>query len=488
MIRYLLLIPVLTAIFCILARTENQIKTLGLVGSTATMIVGLTIVIDVFRHGTITSWENMLFADAFSAYLILIISLVGFVISVYSMGYMDHEIKHDVIDLKRLKIYYVFYHLGMFSMLLVGVANDLGLWIAIEMTTLFSAPLIVIYTKRSSIEAAWKYLIICSVGITLALFGTILTYYAAVQVLGEGADALSWTNLIGVADQFDPTLMKIAFVFIIVGYGTKAGFTPMHTWLPDAYSEAPAPGTALLSGVLINCAMYGIIRFHTITAKAVGPEFSSNLLIMFGLLSLGIATPFIIMQSDYKRLFAYSSVEHMGIVALGFGFGGPLGTFGALLHMFNHAVTKSFMFFVAGNIRQKYGTKKIDQVSGLVKSMPYTGPMLVLGGLAITGSPPFSIFISEITILTAGLMQAHIIPTALAIMFMIMIFAGFFNHINKMALSTPPEGVTVGDASKWSLGAMIILMVFIVVLGVYIPSQLYEMIMKAVDVVNATGM
>src|SRR5665648_533025 len=488
MIKYLLLIPVLTAIFCTIARTEKQIMSFGLVGSSATLIVGLTLVIDVFRHGTITSWENMLFADAFSAYLILITSLIGFAISMYLIGYMGYELKDGATELKRLRIYYVFFHLCIFSTLLVGVANDLGLWIAIEMTTLFSAPLIAINIKKTAIEATWKYLIICSVGITLALFGTILTYYAAVQVLGEGAGALSWVSLIGVADQFDPTLMKIAFVFILVGYGTKAGFVPMHTWLPDAHSEAQSPGSALLSGVVINCAVYGIIRFHTITSAAVGKEFSSTLLIMFGLLSLGVATPFILMQSDHKRLLAYSSVEHMGIVALGFGFGGVLGTFGALLHMFNHAVTKSFMFFVAGNIRQKYGTKKIDQVSGLVKSMPYTGPMLVLGGLAITGSPPFSIFISEITILTAGLMQAHIIPTALAIMFMIMIFAGFFNHINKMALSTPPEGVTVGDASKWSLGAMIILMVFIVVLGVYIPSQLYEMIMKAVDVVNATGM
>jgi len=485
MIKYLLLIPVLTALFCIIARTEKQIEAIGLIGSTATLIVGLTLVIEVFRHGTLTSWENMLFADAFSAYLILIISLVGFVISVYSMGYMNHEIKHDVIDLKRLKIYYVFFHLCIFSMLLVGVVNNLGLWIAIEMTTLFSAPLIVVYTRKSSLEAVWKYLVICSVGITLALFGTILTYYAAVQVLGEDAGALNWVSLVSAANQFDPTLMKIAFVFIIVGYGTKAGLAPMHTWLPDAYSEAPAPGTALLSGVLINCSMYSIIRFHTITSASVGPGFSSDLLIMFGLLSLGIAAPFIIMQSDYKRLFAYSSVEHMGIVALGFGFGGVLGTFGALLHMFNHAVTKSFMFFVAGNIRQKYGTKKIDQVSGLVKSMPYTGPMLVLGGLAITGSPPFSIFISEVTILTAGLMQGQIIPTAFAIMFMIIIFAGFFNHTNRMALSTPPEGITVGDTSRWSLGAMIILMVFIVVLGVYIPPQLYEMIMKVVDVVNA---
>ncbi|MBW6470053.1 MAG: hydrogenase 4 subunit F [Methanosarcinaceae archaeon] len=484
MIQYLLLIPVLTAVMGIIAKTQKQIETISLVGSTATLAVGLKLVFDVFNHGTITTWENMLFADPLSAFLVLIVSVVGFIISLYSIGYMGHEIKHDMIDLKRLKIYYVFFHLFMFTMLLVGVTNNLVLWVAIEMTTLFSVPLITIYTKKTSIEAAWKYLIICSVGITFALFGTILTYYAAVQVLGEAGGALDWASLLAVANQFDPTLMKIAFIFIIVGYGTKVGFAPMHTWLPDAHSEAPSPVSALLSGVLLNCAMYGIIRFHTITSVSVGTGFSNNLLIMFGLLSLGIATPFIIMQSDYKRLLAYSSVEHMGIIALGFGFGGTLGIFGALLHMFNHAVTKSLMFSVAGNILQKYETKRIDEVSGVVKSMPYTGPMLVLGGLAITGSPPFSIFLSEFTILAAGFSRGYIITSVVVLLFIIMIFAGFFNHINRMAFSTPPEGVTTGDVSRLSLGAMAILMVFIIVLGVYIPHQFSDMIMQVVNIVN----
>jgi len=484
MIQYLLLVPLITAIIGIIAKTQKQSETISLVGSTATLVVGLSLVFDVFKNGTITTWENMLFADPLSAYLVLIVSVVGFIISLYSIGYMGHELQEGIIDYKKLKIYYVFFHLFMFTMLLVGVTNNLVLWVAIEMTTLFSVPLITIYTKKTSIEAAWKYLIICSVGITFALFGTILTYYAAVQVLGEAGGALDWASLLAVANQFDPTLMKIAFVFIIVGYGTKVGFAPMHTWLPDAHSEAPSPVSALLSGVLLNCAMYGIIRFHTITSASAGAGFSSNLLIMFGLLSLGIATPFIIMQNDYKRLLAYSSVEHMGIIALGFGFGGVVGIFGALLHMFNHAVTKSLMFSVAGNILQKYETKEIDQVSGVVKSMPYTGIMLVVGGLAITGSPPFSIFLSELTVLTAGFTQGYIITSGLVLLFIIMIFAGFFNHINRMAFSTLPEGMTVGDVSRLSLGAMAILVIFTIVLGVYIPHQFSDMIMQVVNVVD----
>lgn len=484
MIKYLLLIPVITAFLCIVAKTQKQIETISIIGSACTLVFGLALVSEVFRYGTINTWENILFVDPLSAFLVLIVSLVGFIISVYSIDYMGHEIQNGVIDLKKLKIYYVFFHLFMFTMLLVGVTNSLILWIAIEMTTLFSVPLITIYTKKTSIEAAWKYLIICTVGITFALFGTILTYYATIQVLGEGGGALNWASLLSIADQFDPTLMKISFVFIIVGYGTKVGFAPMHTWLPDAHSEAPSPVSALLSGVLLNCAMYGIIRFHTITSASVGTEFTSNLLIMFGLLSLGIATPFIIMQDDYKRLLAYSSVEHMGIIALGLGFGGVFGIFGALFHMFNHAVTKSLMFSVAGNILHKYETKKIYEVSGVVKSMPYTGPMLVIGGLAITGSPPFSIFLSEFTILAAGFSQGYIVTSVLVLLFIIMIFVGFFNHINRMAFSKPPEGITVGDVSRWSLGAMLILIVLITITGVYIPTQFSDMIMQVVDVVR----
>ncbi len=484
MIEYLLIAPVLTSILCFFTRTRRQVETLSLIGSVATLLLGLTLVADVYEYDVIITWQNALFADAFSAFIVLIVSIVGFVASLYSVGYMGHELKHEIIDIKKLRIYYVLFHLFMFTMLLVGVTNNLGLWIAIEMTTLVSALLMILYSRKSSVEAAWKYMIICTVGITFALFGTILTYYGAVKILGETGDALNWTSLIAVADQFDPTIMKLAFIFILIGYGTKAGLAPMHTWLPDAHSEAPTPVSALLSGVLLNCAMYGIIRFYTIATKSIGTEFTSNLLIIFGLLSLGIAVPFIILQEDYKRLLAYSSVEHMGIVALGIGFGGVFGVFGAILHMFNHAMTKSLMFFSAGNILLKHETKEIDKVSGLVKSMPATGTMFIIGGLAITGSPPFSIFISEFTILAAGFSRGHIVPSVLFLLFIIMIFAGFFYHVSRMAFGTPGPGIKTGEVSRWTLGAMAILLVFVFVLGFYIPAQFYEMIMKVVEIVR----
>jgi len=484
MIEYLLLAPILTGILCFFTRSKKHVETVSLIGSIATLILGLILVKNVYQNGTVIAWTNALFADAFSAFIVLIVSIVGFVASVYSIGYMGHEFKHGIMDLRKLKLYYILFHSFMFTMLLVGVTNNLGLWIAIEMTTLVSALLMILHTKKSSVEAAWKYMIICTVGITFALFGTILTYYGAVKILGESGDALNWTTLIAVADQFDPTIMKLAFIFILIGYGTKAGLAPMHTWLPDAHSEAPTPVSALLSGVLLNCAMYGIIRFHTIATKSTGPAFTSNLLIIFGLLSIGIAVPFIILQEDYKRMLAYSSVEHMGIIALGIGFGGFYGVFGAILHMFNHAMTKSLMFFGAGNVLLKHETKEIDKVSGIIKSMPATGTMLLIGGLAITGSPPFGIFISEFTILSAGFFQGNIISSVLFLLFLIMIFAGFFYNLSKMIFGTPKPGIVTGEVSRWTLGAMAIVAVFVIVLGVYIPPFFYDMIMKVVAVIR----
>jgi hydrogenase-4 component F len=484
MIEYLLLVPILTGVLCFLTRSKTQVEAVSLTGSTVTLILGLNLVKYVYQNGIIMAWTNTLFADMFSAFIVLIVSIVGFVASIYSIGYMGHEFKHGILDLKKLRLYYVLFHMFMFTMLLVGVTNNLGLWIAIEMTTLVSTLLLILYLRKSSVEAAWKYMTICTVGITFALLGTILTYYGAVKIMGESGDALNWTSLIKVADQFDPTIMKLAFIFILIGYGTKAGLAPMHTWLPDAHSEAPSPVSALLSGVLLNCAMYGIIRFYSIATKSTGIEFTSNLLIVFGLLSLGIAMPFIILQEDYKRMLAYSSVEHMGIIAIGIGFGGTFGVFGALLHMFNHAMTKSLMFFGAGNVLLKHGTKEINKVSGVVKSMPVTGAMLLIGGLAITGSPPFSIFISEFIILWAGFLQGHIIASVLFLLFIIMIFAGFFYNLSKMIFGNPKPGITPGEVSRWTLGAMVILVVFVFVLGVYIPPTFYDMIMKVVAIVR----
>jgi len=360
-----------------------------------------------------------LYADALSGVTLLVIAFVGFTAVLYSIGYLREDIRAGNGGggerAGRLRLYYTLMNLFLFSMLVVPVTNSLGvLWIAIEGTTLASLFLVSFYETREALEAAWKYVIVGSVGIALGLFGTILTYHSAVRVLGTSYD-LNWSLLVRVASQLNPEVMRLALLFILVGYGTKAGLAPMHTWLPDAHSEAPSPISALLSGVLLNCAMYAILRFYALATPSLGRPYPNALLLGFGLLSLLVATLFIFRQHDYKRLLAYSSVEHMGIVAVGVAFGGVLGLTGALWQLINHAVAKSLMFFASGHVLLRYGTKEIAQVPGVVRVLPVTGSMLVLGGLALTGTPPFGIFASELTIFAAGFRNGHAPAATIAV-------------------------------------------------------------------------
>src|SRR5579864_1692412 len=331
-------------------------------------------IVELLNQGHLEALGGWLYADALSGVTLLIIAWVGATATLYSVGYLRADLKvHGQPDPEALghaRLYYALLDLFLFSMLVVPVTNSLGvLWIAVEGTTLASLFLVSYYRTQEALEAAWKYIIVGSVGIALALFGTILTYYAAVRVLGTSYD-LNWSVLVPVAGQLNPDVMRLAILFIIIGYGTKAGLAPMHTWLPDAHSEAPSPISALLSGVLLHCAMYAILRFYALATPAIGHEYPDRLLLGFGLLSLVIATLFILRQRDYKRLLAYSSVEHMGLVAIGIAFGGALGLAGALLQLVNHAATKSLMFFASGQVLLRYGTKDIDRVSGVVRAAP----------------------------------------------------------------------------------------------------------------------
>ncbi|HEY3272357.1 MAG TPA: proton-conducting transporter membrane subunit, partial [Methanocella sp.] len=313
-------------------------------------------------------------------------------------------------------------------------------------------------------------------GITLALLGTILAYASSISVLGESSSGLNWSTLAANASSLDPTLLKIAFILVLIGYGTKAGLAPMHTWLPDAHSEAPTPISALMSGVLLNCAMYGILRFHIIAIRALGYGFSGTLLLIFGFLSLATAAAFIILQKDYKRLLAYSSIEHMGIIAIGFGIGGPLAIFGALLHMFNHALTKSLMFFGAGNVLMKFKTKNIAEVRGIATLMPATAILFLAGSFAITGSPPFSIFLSELTILMAAVSQGNYLVCAVYLILLTAIFAGFIYYAGRMLFGEPAPGTIRGEVSYVGIGVMALLAVIILVTGLFIPGQMNDAI------------
>jgi hydrogenase-4 component F len=311
-----------------------------------------------------------------------------------------------------------------------------------EGTTLASALLVGFYNTEGAVEAGWKYLIVCTVGIAFALFGTIVLYLAAVQAGMNPAAALDWVSLMDAVPRmgFDPHLVKLAFVFVIVGYGTKIGFVPMHSWLPDAHAEAPTPISALLSAVLLNCAMYAVMRYEVIVSRATGPAFPHTLLLIFGLLSMVVAGLLILVQRNLKRLLAYSSVEHMGIIAIGLGLGGPLGLFGALLHTFNHSVAKSLLFFSAGNVRHNFGTLRMDSISGMSRTLPQTSAALVVGSLAIVGLPPFGLFISEFAILSEAFGQARFLVVGLFLVMLSVVFGGFAYHLLRL-LGGEPAGV-----------------------------------------------
>lgn len=481
----LLVVPVAVAILCAACKEKKILELLNLLGAGGCCGLALVVARQVFTGGPVTGPRGLLYIDALSAFIILIIGLVGFIAAVYTVGYLRHEAAHGEIPETRLRWYYYWFFIFIFTMLLVVSARNLGvMWVAIEATTLASALLVGYYNKEHSLEAAWKYIIICTVGIVFALFGIIILYFAAVPVLGEGSRSLEWTNLLRVAREMDPKLLKLAFIFIVVGYGTKAGLAPMHTWLPDAHSQAPSPVSAILSGVLLNCALYGIIRVHIVVAKGVGLSFSANLMLIFGLVSLAVALPFIILQHDFKRLLAYSSVEHIGIITAAIGFGGRLALYGAMLHMFNHAVTKSLLFFVAGNVTQKYHTKKMGRIKGVLKTMPVTGPVLLIGALAITGLPPFSIFISEFVILSAGFAQGRYLAAGIFLLLITVIFVGMIYYVSKMAFGDPPKRVTRGEVSWWSGAVVLIPVVLLVILGLYIPPFFDRILVQVAAVVG----
>ena len=429
------------------------------------------------------SYSNIFYIDALSGLFILTISLITFAAAIYSISYIDKDIKDGVISERKALAYYGLFNLFTLSMYFSTVLNNLGfVWVAIEVTTLVSAFLVGFYNNKRSVEAAWKYIIICSVGIGLALLGTMLFYYAVSQRGNMGS--LNWTDMVKVAKCLDPNLLKIAFLFIIVGYGTKAGLVPMHTWLPDAHSQALGPISALLSGVLLETAIYAIIRFTIIINKCAGSAYSSNLLMLFGLLSLGVSAGFILVQKDIKRLLAYSSVEHIGIICLGLGFGGVLGLYGALFHVFNHAAAKSLMFFCAGSVAKRYKTNDMHIIRGVSSALPFTGPILILGAFALAGSPPFSVFMSELLILISGLSSGAYIQSGLFLLFAAIIFGGIIHHISGIVFGKKPEGIETAREPLSSKLSLAILFILICVIGFAMPGSFNKLLISAADIVR----
>jgi len=467
-ILFILTIPILLSVAVLFIKKQRVFGIVNSMGYLVILSASIILLKEIVSLRSSISYFGFIYLDILSAFFIFVVSVVAFAASLYSIDYIRKDTESGVISEKKAKIYYILFNLFCFSMLFVPALNNLGmLWVAIEMTTLISAFLVGFYNNKESVEAAWKYIIICSVGIIFALLGTILFSYAF--SLSGGMKSLNWSDMVASAGKMDKNTLKIAFIFILVGYGTKAGLAPMHTWLPDAHSQAVAPISALLSGVLLKTAIYAIIRFGIITIKGVGFQYFSNLMILLGIISLAISCGFILVQKDLKRLLAYSSIEHVGIISIGLGIGGILGIGGAMLHVFNHAVTKSLMFFGAGNVVNKYRTHNMHVMRGVISTMPFTGFMLLMGAFAIAGMPPFSIFISEIMIICAAFLKGYYLVTFLLLGFIAIIFGAVVNHFSKSLFGNIPKGMAVVREPLSGKLAFLFLFVQICALGLVLP-------------------
>lgn len=478
-------LPLGASIACIFIERRWVFQATTITGAVLTAITAGVLAGQVFLHTSVSAQGGFFYADALSAYVILIVTGSALVVAIYSVGYLNRQVSDGKIDPKLLRLYFVLLNLFLFTMLLVLVSNNLGImWIGIEATTLATAFLVAFYDRESSLEAAWKYVIISSVGITLALFGIILTYYSALNVVHSTANALNWTTLMSVAQKLDPSILKLAFIFTLIGFGTKAGLAPMHTWKPDAYAEAPAPISALMAAGLVNVALYALIRFYILVNKAVGTTFAPTLLVIFGLLSMGVALPFILVQRDVKRLLAYSSVEHVGIIIFALGLGTPLGYFGALLHMLNNAIVKLVMFLAVGNIRLAYNSKIIRRITGAIKVVPASATLLIVGMFALTGWPPFGLFVSELTVATAGFNSGNVVPTLIFIGIVAAVFVGFMLYVSEMVFGEPPATARAGEPSVLSIVVLTGLLLISIVLGTAMPGPLFEFLQKIVTVLK----
>jgi hydrogenase-4 component F len=468
-IYWVLAFPLAGGLTLAVLGTRHYAAELNSAASFCTLAAAAALTSRVITEGAFSAWGEQFFVDAFNVFLVALTAFVGFTTSLFSRPYMRIEQHHGRLTANMLRLYFSMYQMFSFTMLLALLTNNMGiLWVAMEAATLTTVLLVSLYRTPASLEAAWKYFILCGVGIAQALFGTILLYFAAEKVLGAGGTALLWTHLNAVKTQIEPAVLSLAFVFLLVGYGTKVGLAPLHNWLPDAHAEGPTPVSAVLSGLLLNVALYAVVRSKVLVDGALGTRFAGDLMIGFGLLSVVVAAFFLSRQKDVKRLFAYSSIEHMGLMTFAFGMGGPVATFAALLHMTVHSLTKSAIFFAVGHAAQKSGTQAMDSIRGLIKTNPTVGWGLALGTLAILGMPPFGVFTSEFMIITTAM---HNHPWAMPFLLAALgvAFAAIFGRMQLMVF-----GETGGSRLPHPPALLPVFahLALVLMLGLYIPPYL----------------
>jgi hydrogenase-4 component F len=410
-----------------------------------------------------------LLVDDLNKVFIVLTTFVSFTTSAFSASYIGHEIEIGRLKLSYVRFYHAMYQVLMFAMNLALVANNIGLmWVAIEIATLTTVLMVGIYRTHEALEAAWKYFILGSVGIALALFGTILIYMAARPVIGEGLYAMVWTVLVTHVAAFDPALLNVAFVFLLLGYGTKVGLVPLHAWLPDAHSEGPTPISAVLSGLLLNVALYALLRFKMLLALNPAAIAPGPLMVTMGLISCVFAAFMLYRRRDIKRMFAYSSIEHMGVIVFAFGMGGPLANFAGLLHMTMHSLTKSAIFFAVGHIAQVKGTQKIADMGGLTVTHPVLGWGLVLGVVAIAGLPPLGIFMSEFLVVSSTFSREPWLVMILVFGILVAL-GGLFLRLNTIVFGAPVGPTGPVEASYVPMFAHLAI---VFMAGIYLPPML----------------
>ena len=473
--------PLLGGVVLALIGHRSYARDVNVAFSASSFIAACVLTVQIIADGPLFALEKQFFIDPLNVFLVTLTAFVGMTTSIFSRPYMRVEQDHGKMTPGRMRLYHSMYQFFAFTMLVALTTNNMGtLWVSMEAATLTTVLLVSVYRTPASLEAAWKYFILCGVGIAQALFGTILLYMAADRVIPDGVDALLWTNLDAVKTQLNPTIISLAFVFLLLGYGTKVGLVPVHNWLPDAHAEGPTPISAVLSGLLLNVALYAVLRCKILTDGALQSQFAGELMIGFGLLSVVAASFFLFRQKDVKRMFAYSSIEHMGLMTFAFGMGGPIANFAGLLHMTLHSLVKSAIFFSVGHATQKAGTQLMEDIRGLIKVSPTVGWGLMLGSLAILGMPPFGVFASEFLILTTAMRD---LPwaTPLLLLALGISFAAIFSRVQPMVfgvtsvkpLAHPPALVPV--FVHLGLGLM---------LGFYIPPYLNGWYLQAARLIG----
>ena len=437
--------------------------------SLGTFIAACVLTAQVIADGPQFVWQREFFIDPLNVFLVTLTAFVALTTAIFSRPYMRVERDRGKMTPPRMRLYHSMYQLFSFTMLLALMTNNLGiLWVAMEAATLTTVLLVSVYRTAASLEAAWKYFILCGVGIAQALFGTVLIYMAAEKVLGAEGGALLWTNLNAVKAQLDPDIVTLAFAFLFIGYGTKVGLVPLHNWLPDAHAEGPTPVSAVLSGLLLNVALYAVLRCKVLADGALQSGLAGRLMMGFGLLSVVAAVFFLIRQRDVKRMFAYSSIEHMGLMTFAFGLGGPIATYAGLLHMTVHSLVKSAIFFAVGHATQKAGTQIMDEIRGLIKVSPTVAWGLMLGSLAILGMPPFGVFASEFMIITTA-MRVQPWATPFLLIALAVAFAAVFARVQPMVFG---ETTVHALPHTPALVPVFVHLALALMLGLYIPPYL----------------